>query len=219
MADVKHRAQSLGHSGYSVNFNCKDYYLQVPENQCRKMPKVVFTKLLNRLAFLLENTNPNSTDLFQDTCCVSCPELDTRDLKKSRSCPDLQGAHSWRGKQHDRCLLRRVAWGLWEVCGTSEEGVEPSQHGAAEQGIKWGAGIEWIKNKVLLYSKGNYTQYPLINKNGEEYLKKKVYICASLDGMGGLAGEWIRVYMYGWVPSLLTRSYQNIVNRLYSNTK
>ena len=163
MADVEHRAQSLGHSGYSGNFNCKDYYLQAPENQCRKMPEVVFTK------FLLVNTNPNSTDLFQDTCCVSLPELDTRDLKKSRSCLDLQGAHSWRGKQHDRCLLRRVAWGLWEACGTSEEGLEPSQHGAAEQGIKAGAGIEWINNKVLLYRKGSYTQYSMISQNGEEH--------------------------------------------------
>ena len=86
--------QCHAHSGYSVNFNCKDYYLQAPENQCRKMPEVVFTKFLHRLAFLLVNTNPNSTDLFQDTCCVSLPELDTRDLKKSRSCLDLQGAHS-----------------------------------------------------------------------------------------------------------------------------
>ena len=63
----------------------------------------------------------------------------------------------------------RLVGGLWEACGTSEEGVEPSQHGAAEQGIKGGAGIEWINNKVLLYRKGNYTQYSMINQNGEEY--------------------------------------------------
>ena len=29
--------------------------------------------------------------------------------------------------------------------------------------------IEWMNNKVLLYSKGNYTQYPVINQDGEEY--------------------------------------------------
>ena len=34
----------------------------------------------------------------------------------------------------------------------------------------------WIKNKVLLYSTGNYIQYPVINHNGKEY--EKEYICA-----------------------------------------
>ena len=29
--------------------------------------------------------------------------------------------------------------------------------------------IEWINNKVLLYSTGNYIQYPMINLNGKEY--------------------------------------------------
>ena len=28
--------------------------------------------------------------------------------------------------------------------------------------------IEWINNKVLLYSTGNYIQYPMINYNGKE---------------------------------------------------
>ena len=28
---------------------------------------------------------------------------------------------------------------------------------------------EWINNKVLLYSTGNYIQYPMINNNGKEY--------------------------------------------------
>ena len=38
--------------------------------------------------------------------------------------------------------------------------------------------IEWI-NKVPLYSTENYIQHPLINHNGNEYLKKNVhtYIC------------------------------------------
>jgi len=34
--------------------------------------------------------------------------------------------------------------------------------------------IEWIKNKVLLYSKGNYTQYLVIIFNGNN-LKKNMY--------------------------------------------
>ena len=28
--------------------------------------------------------------------------------------------------------------------------------------------IEWINNKVLLYSTGNYVEYPVINHNGKE---------------------------------------------------
>ena len=31
--------------------------------------------------------------------------------------------------------------------------------------------IGWINNKVLLYSIGNYIQYPVINHNGKEYEK------------------------------------------------
>ena len=35
---------------------------------------------------------------------------------------------------------------------------------------------EWINNKALLYSTGNYIQYSLINHNGKEY-EKNVNIC------------------------------------------
>ena len=42
--------------------------------------------------------------------------------------------------------------------------------------------IEWINNKVLLYSTGNYIQYLVINHNGKEY-KKNVYICIT-DSLG-----------------------------------
>ena len=49
------------------------------------------------------------------------------------------------------------------------------------RGMQWEVGvsirkllyIEWINNKVLLYSTENYIQYPMINHNGKEYLKKK----------------------------------------------
>ena len=51
-------------------------------------------------------------------------------------------------------------------------------------GVDWGFGIsrckllhiEWINNKVLLYSTGNYIQYPVINHNGNEYKKECIYI-------------------------------------------
>ena len=29
--------------------------------------------------------------------------------------------------------------------------------------------LGWINNKVLLYSTGNYIQYPVINHNGKEF--------------------------------------------------
>ena len=38
-------------------------------------------------------------------------------------------------------------------------------------------GMEWINNKVLLYSTGNYSQYPVINHNGKEKEKECIYIC------------------------------------------
>ena len=53
-------------------------------------------------------------------------------------------------------------------------------------GMEWEVGfsrckrlyMEWINNKVQLYSTGNYIQYPMINHNRKEYFKKKnVYIC------------------------------------------
>ena len=36
---------------------------------------------------------------------------------------------------------------------------------------------EQINNKVLLYSTGNYIQYPMINHNGREYTKQCIYMC------------------------------------------
>ena len=45
-------------------------------------------------------------------------------------------------------------------------------------GKDWGFGIsrckllyrEWTDNEVLLYSTGNYSQYPVINHNGKEHI-------------------------------------------------
>ena len=36
--------------------------------------------------------------------------------------------------------------------------------------------IEWINNKVLLYSTGNYTKYLLITSNGKAYKNEYIYI-------------------------------------------
>ena len=52
--------------------------------------------------------------------------------------------------------------------------------GGRRGGMVWEVGvskckllhIEWINNKVLLYSTGSYIQYPEINHNGKEYKKE-----------------------------------------------
>ena len=36
--------------------------------------------------------------------------------------------------------------------------------------------IEWINNKVLLYSTGNYIQHTVINHNGKEYEKEYIEV-------------------------------------------
>ena len=36
--------------------------------------------------------------------------------------------------------------------------------------------MEWISNKVLLYSTENYMQYPMINNNGNEYFEMYMYV-------------------------------------------
>ena len=47
--------------------------------------------------------------------------------------------------------------------------------------------IEWINNKVLVYSTGNYIQYPVINHNGKEY----IYVCVCV-----YIYIYIYIYMY-----------------------
>ena len=35
--------------------------------------------------------------------------------------------------------------------------------------------VEWINDKILLHSTGNYIQYPMINHNGKENEKEYIY--------------------------------------------
>ena len=60
--------------------------------------------------------------------------------------------------------------------------------------------LEWIKNKVLMYSTGNYMQYPMINHNGKEYIKKNICV-------------------YNRVTLLYSRHWHNTVNQLYTSIK
>ena len=47
---------------------------------------------------------------------------------------------------------------------------------------------EWIRTKILLYSTGNYIQYPMICHNGKEYRKREC------------------IYMYNRVTLLYSRN-------------
>ena len=55
--------------------------------------------------------------------------------------------------------------------------------------------IEWLNNKVLLYSTENYIQYPVINHNGKEYEKECVCMCVCVC---------VCIYMYNWITLLYT---------------
>ena len=76
-------------------------------------------------------------------------------------------------------------------------------------GMEWEAGhsrctlsdMEWIDNEVLLYSTGNYIQYPEINHNGKEAFKKE------------------NIYMCKGFTLLHSRNQQNLGNRWYRNFK
>ena len=56
--------------------------------------------------------------------------------------------------------------------------------GCQEEEMDWLFGVsrckllhlEWINNKVLIYSKGNYIQSPGINHNEKQY-KVRMYVC------------------------------------------
>ena len=58
------------------------------------------------------------------------------------------------------------------------------QGGGSGEGMEWEFGVSrckllhigWNNNKVLLYSTGNYIQYPVIN-HMEKNMKKNVYKC------------------------------------------
>ena len=60
---------------------------------------------------------------------------------------------------------------------TTENRLVVTKEEGSGGGMDWEFGIsrwkllylEWINNKVLLYSTGNYIQYPVVNHNGKEY--------------------------------------------------
>ena len=72
--------------------------------------------------------------------------------------------------------IKSEDWHPEQTCGF--------EAGAGGGGMDWEFGmsrckllsIERINNKVLLYSTGNYSQYPVINHNGKEYERECIYV-------------------------------------------
>ena len=63
--------------------------------------------------------------------------------------------------------------GLWLPSGRGDEGGMDWEFGVSRCKLVY---VEWMNNKVLLYSTGNYIQYPVINHNGKEYKKEYVHV-------------------------------------------
>jgi len=86
-----------------------------------------------------------------------------------------------RGFDFPSAPKKRRAWSPQKCLGGEAQKLSES-HKYREQTWEFGvtrcklAHTGWISNKVLLYSTGNYIQYPAINHNGKN-MKKNVYIC------------------------------------------
>ena len=85
----------------------------------------------------------------------------------------------------------------WLVVAKGERGGSEMDWEFGVSRCKW-LHLEWISNKVLLYSTGSYVQSPWIEQDGKEYKK-----------------EW--TYMYKGIAGLYSRNWHNIVNQPYFN--
>ena len=84
------------------------------------------------------------------------------------------------------CFLTLVTPNLKNVCDNAdtENRLVVAKGKGSGGGMDWEFGvgrckllcIGWINNKVLLYSTGNYIQYPVINHNGKEEEKECIYM-------------------------------------------
>ena len=76
------------------------------------------------------------------------------------------------------------------------EGERSERRLGLEFGIRWCKLVytEWINNKILLYSTGNYIQCLVVNHNGKN-MKKNVCVCVCVC-------VCVHIYMYIWVTLL-----------------
>ena len=77
--------------------------------------------------------------------------------------------HKWTYLQNWNRLRQRTGLWLQRGWGVGEGWI--GNLGLADAN----SSVEWINNKVLLYSTGNYIQQHMINRNGKEY-GKNIYI-------------------------------------------
>ena len=108
----------------------------------------------------------------------------------------------------------------WRIPGTGEPGGLPSM-GSHRVGHDWSDAaaatdgrckplhLEWINNKVLMYSTGNYIRYPVINPYWKRIGKTMcIYIYTHMY-----------THMYNSVTLLQSRDWHELVNQLYFNCK
>ena len=79
----------------------------------------------------------------------------------------------WNLKYDTNELIYETETDLWLPRGRRGGGRKDWEFGISRCKLLY---IEWINNKVLLYSTGNDIQYPVINHNGKEYIETNVYI-------------------------------------------
>ena len=95
--------------------------------------------------------------------------------------------HKWTYQQNRNRLIRHRE----QTSGCQQE---------KGRGMYWEFGVgrckvlhlEWISNKLLVYRRGNYIQYPVVDHNGKEHFKS-IYICVC-----------VCVYLYNWITLLYT---------------
>ena len=63
--------------------------------------------------------------------------------------------------------------------------------------------IRWTNNKVLLYSTGNYIRYPVMNHNGKEYERKKIW------------KEYVHIYIHIYSIVIHLYTYMHIYIHAY----
>ena len=87
----------------------------------------------------------------------------------------LCSRHStWEYPRLTRNLFLKCSQGPRQVHRNLESNLNQTHEGFLKEAIsKWRqkSHLEWMNNKVLIYSTGNYIQYPVINHNGKEYEK------------------------------------------------
>ena len=95
------------------------------------------------------------------------------------------------------------------TCLQNRDRLTKRNYGCQREEIVWEFGmviytllfLKWITSWDLLYSTWNSAQ------------------CYVAAWIWGVLGENGCMYVYGWVPSLFTWDYHNIVNQVYSDTK